>query len=91
MIRYGINTFLFASPFRTKDLPFLDKAKAMGFDQVEIPIEGEKDLDYRKAAEAYRRTGLHSSICAVMGAKRDAKAFKYDITDPAFRPNPDYK
>ena len=71
MIRYGINTFLFASPFRTKDLPFLDKAKAMGFDQVEIPIEGEKDLDYRKAAEAYRRNGLQSSICAVMGARRD--------------------
>ena len=71
MITYGINTFLFASPFRTKDLPFLDKAKAMGFDLVEIPIEGEKDLDYRKAAEAYRRNGLKSSICAVMGAKRD--------------------
>ncbi len=71
MIRFGINTFLFASPFRTKDLPFLDKAKAMGFDQVEIPVEGEKDLDYRKAAEAYRRTGLQSSICAVMGARRD--------------------
>jgi len=71
MITYGINTFLFASPFRTKDLPFLDKAKAMGFDLVEIPIEGEKDLDYRKAAEAYRKNGLKSSICAVMGAKRD--------------------
>lgn len=71
MIRYGINTFLFASPFRTKDLPFLDRARAMGFDQVEIPIEGEKDLDYRKAAEAYRRNDLHSSICAVMGARRD--------------------
>jgi D-psicose/D-tagatose/L-ribulose 3-epimerase len=71
MIRFGINTFLFASPFRTKDLTFLDKARAMGFDQVEIPIEGEKDLDYRKAAEAYRRNGLQSSICAVMGARRD--------------------
>jgi D-psicose/D-tagatose/L-ribulose 3-epimerase len=71
MIRFGINTFLFASPFRTRDLPFLDRAKAMGFDQVEIPIEGHKDLDYAQAAEAYRRTGLKASICAVMGAKRD--------------------
>ena len=71
MVRYGINTFLFASPFRTKDLAFFDKARGMGFDLVEIPIESEKDLDYAKAAEAYRRTGLQSSICAVMGAKRD--------------------
>jgi D-psicose/D-tagatose/L-ribulose 3-epimerase len=71
MISYGINTFLFASPFRTKDLPFFEKAKAMGFDIVEIPIEGERDLDYAKAAEAYRRAGLRSSICAVMGAGRD--------------------
>jgi len=71
MPTFGINTFLFASPFRTKDLPFLDHAKALGFDLVEIPIEGERDLDYRKAAEAYRRLGLKSSICAVMGARRD--------------------
>jgi D-psicose/D-tagatose/L-ribulose 3-epimerase len=71
MVTYGINTFLYASPFRTKDLPFLDKAREMGFDLVEIPIESEKDLDYARAAEAYRRTGLKSSICAVMGAKRD--------------------
>jgi D-psicose/D-tagatose/L-ribulose 3-epimerase len=71
MITYGINTFLFASPFRTKDLPIFDHVKAMGFDLVEIPIEGEKDLSYEKAADAYRRTGLRSSICAVMGAGRD--------------------
>ncbi len=68
---FGINTFLFASPFRTKDLPFLDRAKAMGFDLVEIAIESEGDLDYAQAAEAYARTGLRSSICAVMGARRD--------------------
>jgi len=71
MLSYGINTFLYSSPFRTKDLGFFDRAKAMGFDLVEIPIEGEKDLNYAKVAEAYRRTGLKSSICAVMGAGRD--------------------
>lgn len=58
MITYGINTFTWTSPFRTKDLPLLDKARAMGFDLVEIPIEGEKDIDYAKAAGAYKRAGL---------------------------------
>ena len=71
MISYGINTFTWTSPFRTRDLPLLDKAKSMGFDFVEIPIEGERDIDYAKAAEAYVRTGLKCSVCAVMGPDRD--------------------
>lgn len=71
MIQYGLNTFTWVSPFRTKDLPLLDTAKAMGFDMVEIPVESEHDLDYEAAAEAYRRTGLACGVCAVMGASRD--------------------
>jgi D-psicose/D-tagatose/L-ribulose 3-epimerase len=71
MIVYGINTFLWASPFRTEHLHFLDKAKTLGFDLVEIPIEGEQDIDYWKAAEAYARTGLKCSVCGVMGPGRD--------------------
>jgi D-psicose/D-tagatose/L-ribulose 3-epimerase len=71
MITYGINTFLWASPFRTKDLHWLDHAKSLGFDLVEIPIESEGDIDYAAAAEAYQRTGLACSTCAVMGAGRD--------------------
>ncbi|MGA2640716.1 MAG: sugar phosphate isomerase/epimerase family protein [Spirochaetia bacterium] len=71
MIIYGINTFLWASPFKTEHLPFLDKAKGFGYDLVEIPIEGEHDIDYAKAAEAYARTGLQCSICGVMGPGRD--------------------
>jgi D-psicose/D-tagatose/L-ribulose 3-epimerase len=71
VISFGINTFLWASPFRTEHLHLLEKAKAMGFDLVEIPIEGEQDLDYRQAAEVYARTGLKCSICGVMGAGRD--------------------
>ncbi len=71
MIQYGINTFLWSSPFQTKDLHFLDHAKALGFDLVEIPIESIGDVDFGKAAEAYARTGLGASVCAVMGATRD--------------------
>lgn len=71
MITYGINTFLWASPFKTQHLSYLDKAKSMGFDLMEIPIEGEQDIDYAKAADAYKRAGMKCSICAVMGAGRD--------------------
>jgi D-psicose/D-tagatose/L-ribulose 3-epimerase len=71
MIIYGINTFLWASPFTTRNLPLLEKGKSLGFDLVEIPIEGEQDIDYAKAAEAYKRAGVQCSLCAVMGPNRD--------------------
>ena len=71
MTKYGINTFLWSSPFQTKDLHYLDHAKALGFDLVEIPIESAGDVDYGAAAEAYARTGLACTTCAVMGAGRD--------------------
>lgn len=70
-IKYGINTFTWVSPFRTKDLTLLDKARAMGFDLVEIPIEGMSDLDYEEAARAFKRAGLMCSTCAAMGPERD--------------------
>jgi len=71
MIQYGLNTFVWSSPFQTKDLHFLDHGKALGLDLVEIPIESIGDVDFAAGAEAYARTGLACSICAVMGAGRD--------------------
>ena len=70
-IKYGINTFTFVSPFTTKDLVLLDKAKQMGFDLVEIPVEGMTDIDYEEAASAFKRTGLICTTCACMGPDRD--------------------
>ena len=43
MIQYGLNTFVWSSPFQTKDLHFLDHGKALGLDLVEIPIESIGD------------------------------------------------
>jgi D-psicose/D-tagatose/L-ribulose 3-epimerase len=71
MITFGINTFLWASPFTTKDLHLIQKGKDLGFDVVEIPIEGIEDIDYAKAKEAYRRAGVKCSISTVMGLGRD--------------------
>ncbi len=71
MIRYAINTFLWASPFQTKDLGLVQKGKDLGFDVVEIPIESETDIDYDKAAEAFQKAGVACSLCAVVGAGRD--------------------
>ena len=71
MIQYGINSFVFASPFQTKDLHFLDHARKLGFDLFEIPIESIGDVNLDAGREAFQRTELAASICAVMGASRD--------------------
>lgn len=79
MISYGINTFSWTSPFQTKDLHLLAKAKAMGFDIVEIPVEAETDVDYQQAASAYKQAGLKCIVCAVMGPSRDPAHEDEDI------------
>jgi D-psicose/D-tagatose/L-ribulose 3-epimerase len=70
-IRYGINTFTFVSPFTTKDLVLCDKVKGMGFDVIEIPVEGPTDIDYAAAAQAIKRAGLTVTTCCAMGPDRD--------------------
>jgi D-psicose/D-tagatose/L-ribulose 3-epimerase len=70
-IQYGINTFTFVSPFTTKDLVLCDKVKAMGFDVIEIPVEGTTDIDYAAAAQAIKRAGLAVTTCCAMGPDRD--------------------
>jgi D-psicose/D-tagatose/L-ribulose 3-epimerase len=43
----------------------------MGFDLIEVGIEGTSDLDYRKAAEIAKANGLAVGVCAAMGPDRD--------------------
>ena len=38
-MRYGINSFLFVSPFTTESTKLFSTFKKWGFDTVEIPIE----------------------------------------------------
>lgn len=71
MVSIGISSFLWTSPFTTKDVGLIRKATLMGFDLLEIPIENENDIDYSKVKEAFNRENLKVSISTVMSAKRD--------------------
>jgi len=47
----GINTFVWASPLTTADFETIaPRVGQMGFDSIELPIEGETDLDYSRCA-----------------------------------------
>ena len=54
-MRFGINTFLFTSPFTTKSTSLFPKFKKWGFDTVELPIEAPEHIDSVKVKKALDR------------------------------------
>jgi len=71
-MRFGVNTWVWTSPLNTDELGRLATHVAeMGFDHIEVPIEGDNDLDYARAGEIARDRGLTVSACAAMGPEQD--------------------
>lgn len=71
-MRFGVNGWVWSSPVDTAEFETLaPKVADMGFDWIEVPLEGIGDLDYAKAAAVARDLGLGVSTCAAMGPDRD--------------------
>jgi len=71
-MKFGVNAWVWVSPLTTSELQGLaPKVKKMGFDWLEIPIEGTSDLDYATGAKILKDNGLLGSVCAAMGPDRD--------------------
>ena len=71
-MRFGVNTWVWTSPLTTDELKTLaPKVKGMGFDWIELPVEGLNDFDYVEAGKIVKDNGLGVSMCAAMGPDRD--------------------
>ncbi len=71
-MRFGINTFLYTSPFTTESVKLFPKFKKWGFETIEIPVESPEHIDPVKVKAAADKAGLAiGSICACMGPGRD--------------------
>ncbi len=71
-MKFGVNAWVWVSPCTTDELAALaPKVKLMGFDILEIPIEGTFDLDYVAGAQILKDNGLTGTMCAAMGPDRD--------------------
>jgi D-psicose/D-tagatose/L-ribulose 3-epimerase len=71
-MKIGVNAWVWTSPVTTDEFAQLaPKAAQMGFDLLEVGIEGTTDLDYAVGAEIAREHGLGVSVCAAMGPDRD--------------------
>ncbi|MFO1514317.1 MAG: sugar phosphate isomerase/epimerase [Verrucomicrobiota bacterium] len=73
-MKFGINTFLFTSPFTNESTKLFKKFKKWGFDSVEIAIEDPAHIDPAQVKRELDRSGLVcGSVCACMGPDRDLR------------------
>lgn len=73
-MKFGINTFLFVSPFTNSSTKLFKQFKEWGFDTVEIAIEDCGHIDAAHVKRELDKQGLAcGSICACMGPDRDLR------------------
>ena len=73
-MRFGINTFLFTSPFTNESTKLFKQFKKWGFDTVEIPVEDPAHIDPAHVKRELDKHGLVcGSVCACMGPDRDLR------------------
>jgi D-psicose/D-tagatose/L-ribulose 3-epimerase len=78
-MKFGINTFLFTSPFTTADVSLFPTFKAWGFDSVEIALEDASHIDAKTVKQALDDNGLIcNTICAALGPGRDLRGSSAD-------------
>jgi len=73
-MKFGINTYLFSSPFTNESVSFFSKFKEWGFDFVEIAIEDPANINPVFVRKALDESGLECrSVCAATGLGRDLR------------------
>jgi D-psicose/D-tagatose/L-ribulose 3-epimerase len=73
-MRFGINTFLFTSPFTTESTSLFKTFKKWGFESIEIPVEDPSHIDPARVKAELDKNGLVcGSVCACMGPDRDLR------------------
>src|SRR5437763_17138590 len=74
IMRLGINTFLFTSPFTNESTKLFKTFKKWGFESVEIPIEDSSHIDLAYVNRELDANGLVcGSACACLGPGRDLR------------------
>jgi D-psicose/D-tagatose/L-ribulose 3-epimerase len=73
-MQFGASTFIWTSPFSNRTLDLLDRAKAMGFDLIEICVEDPETIDVPAARARAEQTDIGVTICGAFGANRNLSA-----------------
>src|ERR1019366_5398591 len=79
-MKIGVNTWVWTSPFSTKDFHLIPKVKQMGFDVLEVALDDESIIDAKLLRNSTEHNGLSLTVCGHFGATRDISN-----EDPAIR------
>lgn len=82
MIKFGVSTFVWVSPFSTASFDLLYKVADMGYDIIEVAVEDKDLIDWPKLKKLATETGLKITISGAFGASRDISS-----DDTAIRKN----
>src|SRR4028118_1893854 len=78
-MNFGLNTFLFTSPFTNESVSWFPQFKEWGFDSVEIALEDPANIDPKFIRQELDKNHLAcTTICAAMGPGRDLRGSRED-------------
>ena len=81
-MKIGVNTWVWTSPFTTKEFHLIAKVKQMGFDVLEVALDDASLIDAKLLRKMTEDNGLSVTVCGAFGPTRDISS-----DDPAIRKN----
>ena len=81
-MKIGVNTWVWTSPFSTKEFHLIPKVAQMGFDVLEVALEDASIIDATLLRKMTEDNGLSVTVCGAFGPTRDISS-----EDPAIRKN----
>ena len=80
MFRFGVDSLIWTEDFTAKDLPLIEKAKALGFDVIDINISHPERFPTKVVKERVKEVGIE--VVTTFGLSKDANVID---PDPATR------
>lgn len=70
-MKIGVNTWVWTSPFSTRDFHLIPKVKQMGFDVLEVALDDASIIDVKLLRKMAADNGLAVTVCGAFGPTRD--------------------
>ncbi|NLJ38643.1 MAG: sugar phosphate isomerase/epimerase [Candidatus Atribacteria bacterium] len=70
-MKFGANTFIWVSPFRTETFDVVQRVADLGFDVIEFAVEQPDLIDIKKLKSIVKKNELEVAICGAFGPDRD--------------------